>query len=116
MLRLPIASPGGPCRLTGVSLALPSRPNSRASLQCSSLPCAAARYAALVPPCHVLRLAHGYGRAVGARPPSDRAWARAARAIVTTMRDQQRRHDAGPYHFQRATETPTDTLMLGGYG
>ena len=66
--------------------------------------------------CHVLRLAHGYWRATGDRVPFDGRWAKAAWAMIATMRAQQRLQGSGPYHFQRVTEAPTDTLMLNGYG
>jgi meiotically up-regulated gene 157 (Mug157) protein len=35
---------------------------------------------------------------------------------VDTFRDQQRKATPGRYQFQRRTEVPTDTQMLGGYG
>jgi meiotically up-regulated gene 157 (Mug157) protein len=66
--------------------------------------------------CYCIRLAHGYWRATGDREPFDREWARAMKLVVATLREQQRKHDRGPYHFQRSSETPTDTLPLEGYG
>ncbi|MGC1549292.1 MAG: glycoside hydrolase family 125 protein, partial [Rhodanobacter sp.] len=36
--------------------------------------------------------------------------------VLKTFREQQRKHDHGPYHFQRASEVPTETLLLEGYG
>lgn len=66
--------------------------------------------------CHVIRLAHGYWRATGDRVPFDAQWGEAARTIVATFRAQQRKDGAGPYRFQRATESATDTLILDGYG
>jgi meiotically up-regulated gene 157 (Mug157) protein len=38
------------------------------------------------------------------------------RLVLDTFREQQRKKGPGSYHFQRHTEVPTDTLMLGGYG
>lgn len=66
--------------------------------------------------CYTIRLAHGYWRATGNTAPFDADWLEAAHAIVRTFREQQRKHGHGPYHFQRASEQPTDTLPLDGYG
>lgn len=66
--------------------------------------------------CYPLRLAHGYWKATGKTAAFDSEWVSAATLIVTTYRQQQRKHDRGPYHFQRRAENPTDTLTLGGYG
>jgi hypothetical protein len=35
---------------------------------------------------------------------------------LATFREQQRKHGHGPYHFQRSSAIPTDTVPLGGYG
>ncbi|HEU0276298.1 MAG TPA: glycoside hydrolase family 125 protein, partial [Rhodanobacteraceae bacterium] len=67
-------------------------------------------------PCWTIRLAHGYWRATGDRAPFDDAWREAMRRVVDTFRVQQRKDGPGPYHFQRAAVSPTDTLALGGYG
>ncbi len=66
--------------------------------------------------CYCVRLAHGYWKASGDTSPFDKEWAAAMRMVVATFREQQRKHGAGPYHFQRRTETPTDTQALGGFG
>nr|WP_227698790.1 glycoside hydrolase family 125 protein [Sphingomonas hengshuiensis] len=66
--------------------------------------------------CHVLRLAHGYWRATRDPAPFDALWAKAARTIVDTFRAQQRLDGPGPYRFQRAAESATDTLILEGQG
>lgn len=66
--------------------------------------------------CYCIRLAHGYWRATGDTAPFDPEWAAAMRLVVSTFREQQRKHGPGPYHFQRRTEVPTDTQALGGYG
>ena len=66
--------------------------------------------------CYTIRLAHGYWRATGNTVPFDGEWLEASRAIVRTFRQQQRKHGPGPYHFQRASAQPTDSLPLGGYG
>ncbi len=66
--------------------------------------------------CHVIRLAHGYWSATGDTAPFDARWREAMRRVVATFREQQRKDSPGPYHFQRVSETPTDTLALDGYG
>jgi hypothetical protein len=66
--------------------------------------------------CYPIQLAYAYWRATGNSAPFDETWKQAARAIVRTFREQQRKTNHGPYHFQRAAESPTDTLMLSGYG
>jgi meiotically up-regulated gene 157 (Mug157) protein len=66
--------------------------------------------------CYPVRLAHGYWRATGNTAPFDAQWRDAARAIVRTFREQQRKHGQGPYHFQRSSPQSTETLPLDGYG
>jgi meiotically up-regulated gene 157 (Mug157) protein len=66
--------------------------------------------------CYPVRLAHAYWKATGDREPFDEAWRAAMRLVPATFREQQRKHDRGPYHFQRETATPSDTLAAGGYG
>lgn len=66
--------------------------------------------------CFCIRLAHGYWRATGDVSPFTAEWAGAMRLVVKTFQEQQRKEGKGSYHFQRKTEVPTDTLMLGGYG
>jgi meiotically up-regulated gene 157 (Mug157) protein len=66
--------------------------------------------------CFCIRLAYGYWRATGDGSPFTTEWAQAMRLVVDTFREQQRRKSPGSYHFQRRTEVPTDTQMLGGYG
>ena len=66
--------------------------------------------------CYTVRLAHGYWRATGNTAPFDAQWRDAARAIVRTFREQQRKHSPGPYHFQRSSPIPSESQMLSGYG
>ncbi|MGB7729896.1 MAG: glycoside hydrolase family 125 protein [Candidatus Acidiferrum sp.] len=66
--------------------------------------------------CSCIRLAHGYWKATGDTTPFDPEWAAAMRRVVLTFREQQRKNGPGSYHFQRKTETPTDTQALGGFG
>ena len=66
--------------------------------------------------CYCMRLSYGYWKATGDATPFDAEWAGAMRLAVATFRQQQRKNGPGPYHFQRKTEVPTDTQMLGGFG
>lgn len=66
--------------------------------------------------CYPIRLAHGYWQATGDTEPFDDDWRTAMHLVLTTFCQQQRKHDRGPYHFQRASINPTETQMLGGYG
>lgn len=66
--------------------------------------------------CHPVRLAHEYWRLTADRTPFDAQWREAMGLLVKTLRAQQRKEGSGPYHFQRVTETPTDTLAGSGYG
>ena len=66
--------------------------------------------------CYTLRLAHGYWQASQDAAPFDDAWRDAVAIIVRTFREQQRKDGHGPYHFQRRTETQTDTVAGRGYG
>lgn len=63
--------------------------------------------------CYVLRLAHDYWRATGDTEPYDATFADAARTIVATFREQQRKTGPGPYRFQRQTNQPTETTLAG---
>ena len=66
--------------------------------------------------CYPIRLAHGFWKQTGSTAPFDARWHDAMRLVVTTMRVQQRKDGPGPYHFQRASYAPTDSLPNGGYG
>lgn len=66
--------------------------------------------------CHVIRLSHDYWQATGDVSPFDATWRAAMTLIIKTLREQQRKTGKGPYHFQRVSETPSDTLPLDGYG
>jgi len=66
--------------------------------------------------CYTIRLAHGYWKTTGDTSPFDDKWREAVLRIPQTFREQQRKHGRGPYHFQRNTTTPTDTLPGRGYG
>jgi meiotically up-regulated gene 157 (Mug157) protein len=66
--------------------------------------------------CYPVRLAHGYWRATGDASVFDSEWGEAARAILRTFREQQRKNGDGPYRFERVTARATDTLPLDGLG
>ena len=66
--------------------------------------------------CYPIRLGYHYWKATGDTQPFDADWHRAIALIVKTFREQQRRDNRGPYHFQRLTTTATDTQPMSGYG
>ena len=66
--------------------------------------------------CYPIRLAHGYWKRTGGTQPFDSQWHDAMRIVVPTMREQQRKNGLGPYHFQRSSPTPTETLGEKGFG
>ena len=66
--------------------------------------------------CYPIRLACGYWKISRDTAPFDSAWLEAISKIVQTFREQQRKHDPGPYHFMRRTEVQNDTLAGRGYG
>ncbi len=63
--------------------------------------------------CYPIRLAHGYWKSTGDTQPFDSAWKLAMQTVLRTMRVQQRKEGHGPYHFQRASFNPTDSLVNG---
>ena len=66
--------------------------------------------------CYPIRLAHGYWKRTGGTEPFDTQWHDAMRVVVRTMRVQQRKDGPGPYHFQRSSPNPTETLGGNGFG
>lgn len=66
--------------------------------------------------CYPIRLACGYWKISRDTAPFDSAWLEAISKIVQTFREQQRKHNPGPYHFMRRTEVQNDTLAGRGYG
>jgi meiotically up-regulated gene 157 (Mug157) protein len=66
--------------------------------------------------CYPVRLAHGYWQATGDTEPFDDDWRQAMHLVLSTFVEQQRKHERGPYHFQRVSEVPTETQFLAGYG
>lgn len=66
--------------------------------------------------CYPVRLAHRYWKETGDTKPFGAEWKSSIELILQTFRQQQRKTGKGPYHFQRQTTSPTDTLPMGGYG
>jgi meiotically up-regulated gene 157 (Mug157) protein len=66
--------------------------------------------------CYPIRLSQGYWQQTGDTGPFDQRWLQAMRLIVGTFRTQQRKHGDGPYHFQRVSDTSTETLPAAGFG
>jgi hypothetical protein len=66
--------------------------------------------------CYPIRLGYHYWKTTNDTAPFDAAWRQAVALVLQTFRQQQRKHGPGPYHFQRQTRTPSDSLAGGGYG
>jgi len=66
--------------------------------------------------CYPIRLSYHYWKKTGDTVPFNQQWLKAAKLIVKTFEEQQRKTDKGPYHFMRQTEKQTDTVCGAGYG
>jgi len=66
--------------------------------------------------CYPIRLAHEYWKLTGDISPFDAQWKEAVVLTVKTFKEQQRKENLGPYHFQRRTDWATDGVPLVGYG
>jgi len=66
--------------------------------------------------CYPIRLAYHYWKATGDAAPLDDTWRQAVLLTLQTFGEQQRKDGPGPYHFQRRTETQSDTVAGKGYG
>jgi uncharacterized protein len=66
--------------------------------------------------CWPMHLAWRYWTAARDAAPFDDQWSLAMRAVIRTMREQQRLEDPGPYSFQRPGGSATETLVLSGMG
>ncbi|HEV2622792.1 MAG TPA: glycoside hydrolase family 125 protein [Frateuria sp.] len=66
--------------------------------------------------CWPIRIAHAYWQATGDAEPFDGGWRAAMQRVLATFHEQQRLHGPGPYHFQRTSPRPSDTVPLEGYG
>ena len=66
--------------------------------------------------CFPIRLAYHYWKTSGDSSPLDATWQKSIALTLQTFHEQQRKKGRGPYHFQRRTNTPTDSLPGSGYG
>ncbi|HEX7905040.1 MAG TPA: glycoside hydrolase family 125 protein [Chitinophagaceae bacterium] len=66
--------------------------------------------------CYPVRLSYQYWKTLNDTSVFDENWAAAAKLIIKTFREQQRKNGKGPYKFERKTSWATDGVPLGGYG
>lgn len=66
--------------------------------------------------CYPIRLAHRYWELTGDVTPFDAQWKKAIQLTLQTFKEQQRKENNGPYHFQRKTSWATDGVPMNGYG
>jgi uncharacterized protein len=66
--------------------------------------------------CYAVRLAYGFWKATCDVSCFDNAWYEAAKLILKTFREQQRKENRGQYKFGRNTSWSTDTVPGNGYG
>lgn len=66
--------------------------------------------------CYPIRLAYNYWKETNDTSPFDADWKEAMQLVVKTFKEQQRKHDKGPYTFGRTTSWSTDTVPGNGYG
>ena len=67
--------------------------------------------------CYPIRLAYYYWLVTGDDSIfKGQLWQEAIGKILQTFREQQRKENHGPYHFQRTTPQQYDTMSHGGYG
>ena len=66
--------------------------------------------------CYPIRLAYEYWKVTGDDSVFDDKWLSAARLVLKTFKEQQRKESTGPYKFQRKTERALDTVTNDGWG
>lgn len=66
--------------------------------------------------CYPIRLAYHYWKNTGDKTPFTAEWEKGIARTLQVFKEQQRKHNKGPYHFQRESRYPTDTLSMNGYG
>lgn len=66
--------------------------------------------------CYPVRLAFHYWKKTGDTAPFNADWKNSIKSILQVFKAQQRKENKGPYHFQRVTQHPTDSLPMAGYG
>lgn len=66
--------------------------------------------------CYPVRLSYHYWKETGDAATFGEKWQEAAKLIVRTFREQQRKDGKGPYSFMRVTERASDTVPGQGFG
>lgn len=66
--------------------------------------------------CYPIRLSYRYWQQTKDTNLFDAQWQEAMRLILRTFKEQQRKDNDGPYHFQRTTAWATDNLPMQGFG
>jgi len=66
--------------------------------------------------CYPIRLSYYFWKTTNNKSFFDKNWVEATKLIVKTFKEQQRKHDLGPYTFARVTNWSTDTVPGAGYG
>ncbi|GHV20753.1 meiotically up-regulated protein [Bacteroidia bacterium] len=66
--------------------------------------------------CYTIRLAWHYWKTTGDTSVFSADWQNAAKLIVKTFKEQQRKNGLGPYKFERKTTRQLDTLSNDGLG
>ncbi|WP_423148266.1 glycoside hydrolase family 125 protein [Rubrolithibacter danxiaensis] len=66
--------------------------------------------------CYPIRLAYHYWKDTKDTKPFDEQWEASVKNILKTFKEQQRKENDGPYHFQRRTSWATDGVPMNGYG
>lgn len=66
--------------------------------------------------CYPVKLAYNFWKTTGDNSCFDEDWNKAAKLILKTFKEQQRKTDRGSYKFGRTTAWSTDTVPGNGYG
>ena len=66
--------------------------------------------------CYPIRLAWHYWKTTGDTSIFSADWQKAAKLIVKTFKEQQRKDGLGPYRFERKTTRQLDTMSNSGWG
>ncbi len=66
--------------------------------------------------CYPIRLAYEYWKVTGDTSVFGDKWIEGMKAILRTLKEQQRKDGVGPYHFTRVTDRQLDTKCCGGLG
>ncbi|WP_442587906.1 glycoside hydrolase family 125 protein [Pedobacter sp. AW31-3R] len=66
--------------------------------------------------CYPIRLSYRYWQQTKDTSLFDAAWQDAMKLVLKTFKEQQRKQNEGPYHFQRTTAWATDNLPMQGFG